>query len=358
MDVRSIEDVEPDRRAQRHGPGVVDGQVTRDEGDHRRRVPRAGQRVRGGRRRAASTPTPTRPTSSITSCRARGIMTIDGEDRDIAQGDLVHIPPDKVHSLRPVSDHAPIHCFCFAIGVKGAGPIDYTTLALEWPEVLVTRQLPEGGLDPLLRRGPRHGPTARRRPLHHRRAGRRRRHRRRHRVPPHRPHRRAPSSRPGAAGRAQGGRQRRRRAIDNVDVAAARRLGIAVCNTPGVLDQTTADLAFLLILAASRLASEAEARPAGRRAGRVGASTTTWATTSTARSSAWSATAASGARWPGGPRASAWRSSTTPATNTGFPGLRGRRSTSCSRPSDIVSLHVPLSPSHPPPHRRPPSWPA
>jgi len=45
---------------------------------------------------------------------------------------------------------------------------------------------------------------------------------------------------------------------DNIDVAAARRLGVAVCNTPGVLDETTADLAFLLVLAASRLASEAE----------------------------------------------------------------------------------------------------
>jgi glyoxylate reductase len=45
---------------------------------------------------------------------------------------------------------------------------------------------------------------------------------------------------------------------DNVDVALARTLGITVCNTPGVLDKTTADLAFLLILAASRLASEAE----------------------------------------------------------------------------------------------------
>ena len=56
----------------------------------------------------------------------RGIMTIGDEDRPIAQGDLVHIPPDEVHSLRPVSDHAGIHCFCFAIGVKGAGPIDYT----------------------------------------------------------------------------------------------------------------------------------------------------------------------------------------------------------------------------------------
>ena len=58
--------------------------------------------------------------------RGRGIMTIGDEDRLIGQGDLVHIPPDAVHSLRPVSDHASIHCFCFAIGVKGAGPIDYT----------------------------------------------------------------------------------------------------------------------------------------------------------------------------------------------------------------------------------------
>jgi glyoxylate reductase len=46
---------------------------------------------------------------------------------------------------------------------------------------------------------------------------------------------------------------------DNVDVAAARRLGVAVCNTPGVLDESTADLAMLLILAASRLSTDAEA---------------------------------------------------------------------------------------------------
>ena len=57
----------------------------------------------------------------------RGIMTIGDEDRSIAQGDLVYIPPDVVHSLRPVTDHAPIHCFCFAVGVKGAGAINYTT---------------------------------------------------------------------------------------------------------------------------------------------------------------------------------------------------------------------------------------
>ena len=46
---------------------------------------------------------------------------------------------------------------------------------------------------------------------------------------------------------------------DNIDVATATKLGVAVCNTPGVLDDSTADLAFLLILAASRRSSNAEA---------------------------------------------------------------------------------------------------
>jgi glyoxylate reductase len=46
--------------------------------------------------------------------------------------------------------------------------------------------------------------------------------------------------------------------FDNVDVATAREHGVVVCNTPGVLDETTADLAFTLILAASRLAHDAE----------------------------------------------------------------------------------------------------
>jgi glyoxylate reductase len=40
--------------------------------------------------------------------------------------------------------------------------------------------------------------------------------------------------------------------FDNVDLAAAARRGVAVTNTPGVLDDATADLAMALILAASR----------------------------------------------------------------------------------------------------------
>jgi glyoxylate reductase len=45
---------------------------------------------------------------------------------------------------------------------------------------------------------------------------------------------------------------------DNIDVGSAQDCGIAVCNTPGVLDDTTADLAFLLILAATRQTTQAE----------------------------------------------------------------------------------------------------
>src|SRR2546423_6080224 len=46
---------------------------------------------------------------------------------------------------------------------------------------------------------------------------------------------------------------------DNIDVEAATAAGVAICNTPGIVDDPTADVAFLLILAASRRATEAEA---------------------------------------------------------------------------------------------------
>src|SRR5205823_9585821 len=39
---------------------------------------------------------------------------------------------------------------------------------------------------------------------------------------------------------------------DRIDVAACRRRGVAVTNTPGVLDAATADLAMALLLAAQR----------------------------------------------------------------------------------------------------------
>jgi lactate dehydrogenase-like 2-hydroxyacid dehydrogenase len=45
---------------------------------------------------------------------------------------------------------------------------------------------------------------------------------------------------------------------DRIDLEAARRHGVVVTNTPGVLTEDTADLAIMLLLAAARRASEAE----------------------------------------------------------------------------------------------------
>jgi glyoxylate reductase len=46
--------------------------------------------------------------------------------------------------------------------------------------------------------------------------------------------------------------------FDNVDLAACARRGVVITNTPGVLDDATADLAFALILAATRRLGEGE----------------------------------------------------------------------------------------------------
>lgn len=56
----------------------------------------------------------------------RGLMTIGGETQEIRQGDLVKIPPDAIHSLRPTSPNASIRCLAFAVAVKGAPAIDYS----------------------------------------------------------------------------------------------------------------------------------------------------------------------------------------------------------------------------------------
>jgi len=45
---------------------------------------------------------------------------------------------------------------------------------------------------------------------------------------------------------------------DNIDVGAAWERGVVVTNTPGVLDETTADVAFMLMLAAARRLGEGE----------------------------------------------------------------------------------------------------
>ena len=57
----------------------------------------------------------------------RGIMKIGDEEHEVRPGDLVYTPPDTTHSIWPASDNAPLHGLAFAIGVPGAGPVDYTS---------------------------------------------------------------------------------------------------------------------------------------------------------------------------------------------------------------------------------------
>src|SRR5271155_2424899 len=47
--------------------------------------------------------------------------------------------------------------------------------------------------------------------------------------------------------------------FDNIDVAACTKRGVAATNTPGVLDETTADFAWTLLMAVARRLGEGEA---------------------------------------------------------------------------------------------------
>ncbi len=55
----------------------------------------------------------------------RALMTISGEERTMGPGDLVVIPSDAVHSIKPIGPNTGIRCFCFAVGIKGAQLYNY-----------------------------------------------------------------------------------------------------------------------------------------------------------------------------------------------------------------------------------------
>jgi len=130
---------------------------------------------------------------------------------------------------------------------------------------------------------------------------------------------------------------------DNIDVAAATKAEVIVCNTPGVLDETVADVAFLLILAALRRASDAEADlRAGRWTGfHMEAFLGRDAHDATLGLVGYGRIARAVARRAGGFAMEVIHHTRTP---TGEPGWVGDLHALLGR-ADIVSLHVPLTPA-------------
>ena len=45
----------------------------------------------------------------------RGTMIVDGEQRDVAQGDFVWVPSNVMHQLRPASARAPLRCLAITV---------------------------------------------------------------------------------------------------------------------------------------------------------------------------------------------------------------------------------------------------
>ena len=99
--------------------------------------------------------------------------------------------------------------------------------------------------------------------------------------------------------------------FDNIDVAACARRGVAVGNTPGVLTETTADLAWALLMAAARRLPEGDRYVRGGQLEDVGSVAAARAGRATARRSGSSASGGSGRRSLGGRTASACGSCTT-----------------------------------------------
>ncbi|MBT1158206.1 cupin domain-containing protein [Aminobacter anthyllidis] len=57
----------------------------------------------------------------------RALMTIEDETREIGPGDLVKIPPNARHSIKPAHEHNGIRALAMAFGVKDAPVVDYST---------------------------------------------------------------------------------------------------------------------------------------------------------------------------------------------------------------------------------------
>ena len=89
--------------------------------------------------------------------------------------------------------------------------------------------------------------------------------------------------------------------VDHIDLAAAEARGIAVGNTPGVLEATTADLGFALLLASARCVVAGDRYARSSEFLRTMIPATCWGVRFTAGRSESSAWAGSAGRLPGAP---------------------------------------------------------
>ena len=149
---------------------------------------------------------------------------------------------------------------------------------------------------------------------------------------------------------------------DRIDVAACRRRGVMVTNTPGVLDAATADLAIALLLAAQRRVVE------GDRQVRAGAWQAAWADGDLALEVTGSTLGIVGLGRIGAAvarRAAGFelrvlytkRTRLDEATERRL-GLEWRELDDLLRESDAVSLHLPRTPETTAARRAPPGSPA
>lgn len=57
----------------------------------------------------------------------RALMTIEDETVEIGPGDLVKIPPNARHSIKPANPHNGIRALAMAFAVEDAPVVDYST---------------------------------------------------------------------------------------------------------------------------------------------------------------------------------------------------------------------------------------
>ena len=136
--------------------------------------------------------------------------------------------------------------------------------------------------------------------------------------------------------------------FDNIDVAACTKRGVIATNTPGVLDETTADFAWTLMMAVARRIGRGRGAGAVREMGRDGIWISWWARMCGARLWGLWDLGGSGGRWRGGRAGFQMKVLYTNAVRVAEGcekelNAEYRDLNSLLAESDFVTVHVPLN---------------